>query len=520
MVDRRTEIASGVEGGDNLPFNMARYCLSAAAQQTPDKPALIVISDPATAQPSETWTYASLEDAVLRVAAALQDRGYQAGDRLLIRLGNSSTYPITYLAAIAAGLIALPASSQLTATEAEFVLSDSGARVIALADGLPSGDIPTGVDVLSEDDLRAMIHFHRRADYAPTRWHDPAYLIYTSGTTARPKGVLHAHRVAAGRAPMYQGWYGITPSDCMLHAGAFNWTYTLGTGLIDPWASGATAIIYAGEKSPEVWPHLIRETGATLFAAVPSLIRQILKYAPPGQLALGQLRHAFIAGEKPPEDLFASWPSRTDTQLYEALGMSELSTYISTSPHVPRKPGTTGKPQSGRRVAILPLDGGVDPLPPGEDGLIAVHRSDPGLMLRYWNRPDEDAHVLCGAWFVGGDIGRLDDDGYVTHLGRADDIMNAFGYRVSPQEVEAALALFPGVAEIACAEITVRADVSVIAAFIVPTQGVVMDTAQVKAFAADRLAAYKCPREVFVVDALPRTANGKVKRRALCAPMT
>jgi acetyl-CoA synthetase len=507
-----------VDPGSNAPFNMARYSLGLSAAKTPDKAALIVIDDAETCLAAETWTYAHLEDAVLRVAAALQDRGYHKGDRILIRLNNTSTYPITYFGTIAAGLIALPASSQLTAAEAELLLADSGARAIALADGLPRGAIPADVDVLGETQLRAMMTYPRRAEYAATVRDDPAYLIYTSGTTARPKGVLHAHRVALGRAPMYQGWYGISDADRVLHAGAFNWTYTLGTGLIDPWANGATTIIFTGEKSPEIWPQLISKTGATLFAAVPSLMRQILKYAPPGPLALGHLRHGLIAGERPPEDLFDTWFARTGTHLYEALGMSEISTYVSTCPTVPRKPGATGKPQAGRRVAILPLDGGTEPLPAGSEGLVAVHRSDPGLMLQYWNRPEEDAEVRRGDWFIGGDIGVMDEDGYLTHLGRANDVMNAFGYRVSPQEVEATLAQFPGVAEVACAEVNMRADVSVIAAFVVAAPGHGIDTDKVKAFATERLAAYKCPREVFIVDSLPHTANGKVKRNALKVP--
>jgi acetyl-CoA synthetase len=502
----------------NALFNLARYCLAGAAVSTPDKVALILIGDAQSGEPSETWTYAHLEDAVLRVAAALQDRGYRRGDRVLIRLGNTSLYPITNLAAIAAGLIALPASSQLTATEASFLLEDSGARVIALAEGLPRGNIRAGTDVISEADLHTMISHPRRAEYAATFREDPAYLIYTSGTTARPKGVLHAHRVVLGRQPMYQGWYGISSTDRMLHAGAFNWTYTLGTGLIDPWANGATAIIYTGEKTPEVWPRLIVKSGATLFAAVPSLMRQILKYAPEGPINLGLLRHALIAGERPPEALFDTWLSRTGTHLYEALGMSELSTYISTSPNVPRKPGKTGKPQPGRRVAILPLDGGIEPLPAGNEGLIAVDRSDPGLMLRYWNRPEEDLEVSRGDWFTGGDIGVMDADGYITHLGRANDIMNAFGYRVSPQDVEAALAHYPGVADVACAEINVRNDVSIIAAFVVAVPDAALDPEKIKMFATKQLAAYKCPREIFIVETLPRTANGKVKRSALKLP--
>lgn len=498
-------------------LNLAEYCLAGAARAAPDKSALLVYTDAETGAPAEVWTFAGLEDAVLRVAAALQDRGIAKGKRLLIRLDNTSTFPILFLGTIAAGLVAVPASSQLTAEEAEFLLSDTGASVVALAAQLPRGTIPAGVAVLYEDEIKALMQHHRRADYARTQAEDPAYLLYTSGTTARPKGVVHAQRVGPGRSPTYQSWYAIRSNDRMLHAGAFNWTYTLGTGLIDPWANGATSLIFAGEKTPEVWPALIRSSSATLFAAVPSLIRQILKYAPPGRIALGNLRHAMIAGEKPPEDLFAAWRERTGLELYEALGMSEISTYISTCPEVPRRPGTAGKPQRGRRIAILPVEDGETPLPAGEEGLIAVHRSDPGLMLGYWNRPDEEAEVYRGEWFLGGDLGIMDQDGYVTHTGRANDIMKAFGYRVAPQEVEAAIAQCPGVAEVACAEVRVRADVSVIGAFVVKKPDAAVDAETVKRFASEHLAAYKCPKEVFVIDALPRTPNGKVRRNVLAA---
>lgn len=501
-------------GAANPPFNLARYCLTGAAP-SPGKVALEVTIDAAASAPSEVWTYEALEDAVLRVAGGLQAMGFEPGARLLIRLDNTSAYPILFLGAIAAGLIVIPASSQLTAPEASFLLDDSGASAVALAADLPRGAIPDGVRVIDEVAVIEMMRDAPRADYAATRAEDPAYLIYTSGTTARPKGVVHAHRVGLGRRPMYQGWYGISPADRVLHAGSFNWTYTLGVGLIDPWANGATSLVFTGDKAPDVWPALILKSRATIFAAVPGLMRQILKYAPPGPLDLGALRHGLIAGEKPPDDVFDTWRARTGTELYEALGMSEISTYISTSPSTPRRAGAIGKAQAGRRVAILPIDDGADPSPAGEDGLIAVHRSDPGLMLGYWRRPEEEAQVVRGAWFVGGDLGRIDADGYVTHLGRANDVMKALGYRVSPQEVEAALAECPGVADVACAEIRVRSDVSVIGAFVVRQPGAKIDAESVKAFAASRLAAYKQPREVIFVDKFPRTANGKVRRADL-----
>lgn len=499
----------------NPPFNLARHCLAKETPAQRAKTALCVVAD-AAEPPAEIWNYDALERAVLNVCGALQKSGLERGDRLLIRLDNTSAYPIVFLGAIAAGLIPIPASTQLTDAEAEFLIEDSGATALAARRAAGSKKVRFHFDA---DDVARMIANGPPAPYADTRAEDPAYIIYTSGTTARPKGVVHAQRVILGRAPMYQGWYAITAADRVLHAGAFNWTYTLGTGLLDPWANGATSLIFTGEKTPTVWPELIRTTGATIFAAVPSLIRQILKYAPEGPIDLGHLRHALIAGERPPEDLFDAWANRTGTALHEALGMSELSTYISTAPGIERPAGATGYAQPGRRIAILSEsdDDGDEPLPPGEPGLIAVHRSDPGLMLGYWNRPNEESEVYRGQWFVGGDIGVMDANGAITHLGRANDIMKALGYRVAPQEVEATLAEFPGVSEVACAEIKVRSDVSVIAAFIVPRPGAAIDAGSVKVFAAARLAAYKCPKEVVFVEALPRTANGKVRRSELAA---
>lgn len=498
-------------------FNMAEYAIGRAARYWPSKTALLVYDVTRPDEAQETWTFAAVEDAILRLAAGLSDMGLQPGDRIAIRLGNSSASALMFFAAIAGGFIALPLSEQLTMRELVALVDDSGAAVIATADALPDNAFPRQIRVLFPADVVAMLQQSRRQTYAPTTAEDPAFLIYTSGTTARAKGVLHAQRSAFGRRPMYQGWYGIGPDDRMLHAGAFNWTFTLGVGLTDPWANGATAIVCTGEKSAELWPGLIAATGATLFAAVPGVYRQILKYARPKPGSLGKLRHGLMAGETPPPGLIEDWTTATGLPLYEALGMSEISTYISTGPTVPYRPGMVGKAQAGRRVAILPVEGGSEPLGPGQEGLIAVHRSDPGLMLGYWRRPEEEAEVFRGEWFIGGDLGVTDADGYIAHLGRANELMNAGGYRVSPLEIEAVLAGCPGIAEVACAEVRVRKDVSVIGAFIVKAEGAVLDAATVTAFAGERLAGYKVPREVIFVDQIPRTANGKVQRKALAA---
>ena len=183
--------------------------------------------------------------------------------------------------------------------------------------------------------------------YKPTAPDDPAYLVFTSGSTAEPKGVLHAQRVVIGRRPMARDWLGLTEDEILLHAGNINWTYTLGVGVLDPFVCGATGVLYAGPRDPSVWLKLIERRRATIFAAVPSVYRQILKYGDPSRFDLSSLRHGVCAGEALSPELLAQWREATGTWLYEALGMSEISTYISCRPGERIRPGSPGRPQTG-----------------------------------------------------------------------------------------------------------------------------------------------------------------------------
>jgi acyl-coenzyme A synthetase/AMP-(fatty) acid ligase len=493
-------------------LNLARYCLQAGAERHPDKPALILCDDPQRPQDAARWSYGEVEDVVLRMAHGLASRGFTPGERLFIRMGNSIDYALMVFAANAAGLVPVPASPMLSVHEARTIIGDCRPRALVTDGTLALPDLPDETAVLGPDDI-ARLKRRPRGNYAATRRDDPAFLIYTSGTSGVPKGVLHGQRTVWGRRPMYRGWYAIETDDTVLHTGAFNWTYTLGTGLFDPWANGATALLYCGPRDITVWQRLARAHGATIMASVPSLYRQLLKYGATD--GFESLRHGLSAGEALSPALYHEMIERAGLTLYEALGMSEISTYVSSSPHVPPKPGSPGKPQFGRAVAILPVDGGTSPLQPGQTGLLAVHASDPGLMLGYWNRPDEQACAFRGDWFIGGDLATMDDDGYIWFEGRNDDLMNAFGYRVSPQEVENVLLGHPAVAEAGVAQVQVREDVAVIAGFVVPASGCECEAAALLAHAARHLARYKLPREIRVVDSLPRTANGKLLRREL-----
>lgn len=488
------------------PFNMAAHTF-AAALHAPDRLALEVLAAPGVVV--ERWTHGALREVVARTAGGLARHGIGRGDRVLLRLGNSADFPILFFAANALGAVPVPTSPQLAPAEVAAILADLEPALVCLGPGLALP--PTSVPVLDQAAITAL----RSGDplpFAATDPEDPAFMVYTSGTSGGPKGVVHAQRAAWARRMMWDGWYGLTASDRVLHAGAFNWTYTLGAGLTDPWARGATALIYAGPPDRHVWPRLAAAHGATIFAAVPGVYRQMLD-APDLGVGFARLRHGLSAGEALPEAVAGAWSAATGRPIYEALGMSEISTYISFSPGAPPVPHRAGRPQPGRRVAILP-ETGSDPVPRGEDGLLAVARSDPGLMLGYWKRPEETASALRDGWFVTGDRARMEADGTITYLGRADDLMNAGGFRVSPAEVEAVLLRHPGVRDAAAVDLEVRPGVRIITAFYVP-QDAPLAEADLAAHCAAALAAYKRPRAFRALDSLPRGTNGKLIRRAL-----
>jgi acyl-coenzyme A synthetase/AMP-(fatty) acid ligase len=478
------------------PFNMAAHVLARGAL-TPDKIALSVLGGP-------DMTYDALRAAVLGTAAGLVRRGAVAGDRVLMRLGNTVDFPLAYLGALAAGLVPVPTASALTLREVAPMIATLD-PVLILHD--PDVACPSDARTVTLEDLRAM------RDLPPAAFHmgDPeraGYIIYTSGTSGNPRAVVHAHRALSARQMMFAGWYGLSSNDRMLHAGAFNWTYTLGTGLMDPWTIGATALIPAAGTPATDLPALIARHKATIFAAAPGVYRQLLNQ--PALSAMPSLRHGLSAGEKLPPAVLARWEATTGTTVHEAYGMSECSTFISASPAYPSPANTLGRPQQGRRIALLGHHG---PVPLGDEGTIAVHRSDPGLMLGYLGEPAETAAKMRGEWFLTGDQGSMDDNFQITYLGRNDDMMNAGGFRVSPVEVESCLAKFEGITAVGAAEVTLKQDVTGIAAFY--TAAAPLDEAALRRYAEANLARYKQPRVYIHLPVLPMGANGKLLRRAL-----
>ncbi len=514
-------------------FNIGVACTDAhLGSEVEDRVAMIVEDD---ALGAEEATYAELARRTSQFAQVLRKHSIAPGERVLIRLPNSLDYPTAFLGAMKAGCIAVPTSTLLTAEEVIYLAKDSGAAVLTLdhatwqalaprAAELPAlrlvllsgegrlieGDVPV---LKLAPALKAVTSFS--APHA-TRADDPAYLIYTSGTTGYPKGVLHAHRALIGREPASQYWFHFDPNqvDRILHSGKFNWTYVLGSGLMDPLYRGKTVIVHEGRNDAALWPRLIAKHGATIFIGVPTVYRQIVQKTAATRADVPSLRFCMSAGEHLSDDMLTAWRERFGMDIYEAVGMSEFSYYLSQSVLRPIRAGSAGFPQPGHDIKLLDPETGVEVVQ-GQEGMIAIPESDPGLFLRYWNLPEETAKLKHDGYFFTGDYARVDAEGYLWFLGRRDDIIKSFGYRVSPYEVERVLKSHPAVADCACVGETIGPDKLIVTAYVIPRPGAHADAGELYRYGQAQLAAYKAPKRVYLAEDFPRTRNGKILRREI-----
>jgi acyl-coenzyme A synthetase/AMP-(fatty) acid ligase len=514
-------------------FNIGVACLDRhLAGPTAERVAMIVEDD---VRGVAQATYAELAARTSRFAQLLRNLGIGAGERVLIRLPNSLDYPTAFLGAMKRGAISVPTSTLLTAEEVLYLAKDSQARAIVidkpawatygprLAESptlrfvLLVGDGPaaavSGLEVL---DLEAALAGIAAWDPPhPTRPEDPAYLVYTSGTTGYPKGVLHGHRSLLGRQPAAEYWFDFSPAgDRILHSGKFNWTYVLGSAMMDPLYRGQTVIAYEGRNDATTWPRLIARHAATIFIGVPTVYRQIIQKTEFAARDVPTLRHCMSAGEHLSDEVLAQWRSRFGMDIYEAVGMSEFSYYLSQSRHRPIRAGSAGFPQPGHDIRLLDPET-LREVGPGEEGMICIPAGDPGLFLEYWNLPEETAKLRHDGWFFTGDYARYDADGYIWFLGRKDDIIKSFGYRVSPYEVERVLKSHPAVADCACVGETAERDKLLVVAYVIPQPGAALDADELLAFGRSHLASYKAPKVVYLAREFPRTKNGKILRREI-----
>ena len=483
-------------------------------------------------------TFAELARKTDQFAQVLRNLNVKAGDRVLIRLPNSLDYPIAFLGAMKMGAISVPTSTLLTAEEVAYLAKDSGATVLVtdaaawknMEEQLVQGlrDTPNLSHILLSQvthtephgclnvlGLENSLSVTHKCDKAyKSKANDPAYLVYTSGTTGYPKGVLHAHRALLGRQPAAQYWFNYSDNaqDRIMHSGKFNWTYVLGSGLMDPLYLGKTVIVHEGKNDAQKWLDLIQKHQATIFIGVPTIYRQILQKTTATKEELPSLRHYMSAGEHLSDEVLSQWRERFGLDIYEAVGMSEFSYYLSQSKFRPIRPGSAGFPQPGHNIKLLNPET-LEVVETGEEGMISVPLDDPSLFLRYWNLDEETAKHKHDGYFFTGDYAKYDADGYIWFLGRKDDIIKSFGYRVSPYEIERVYKNHPDVADCAAIGEELEKDKVLVVCYVIlkPDSSTTPD--DLASFGKQHLAAYKAPKTVYLAHDFPRTKNGKILRK-------
>jgi len=515
-------------------FNIGVACTDAHLGTDIEERLAMIVEDDTLG--TVTATYGELAKRTSQFAQLLRKRGASPGDRVLIRLPNCLDYPTAFLGAMKAGCIAVPTSTLLTVDEVLYLAKDSGATVMVMDHAMWEQLAPRiseapdaklvllsgkgrhidGLSVTALDLKPALDAITVWSAAYATRANDPAYLVYTSGTTGYPKGVLHAHRALIGREPASAYWFNFDPNsvDRILHSGKFNWTYVLGSGLMDPLYRGKTVIVHEGKNDANTWTRLIAKHEATIFIGVPTVYRQIIQKTTATKDTVPTLRMCMSAGEHLSDDMLAAWRSRFGMEIFEAVGMSEFSYYLSQSIHRPIRAGSAGFPQPGHDIQLLDPET-LQPVPHGEEGMIAVPESDPGLFLRYWNLPEETAKYRHDGYFFTGDYAKVDEDGYLWFLGRKDDIIKSFGYRVSPYEVERVLKSHPGVADCACIGEEIEKDKLIVVAYVITQTGATVSAEDLQRYGQQHLAAYKAPKRIYLARDFPRTKNGKILRREI-----
>ncbi len=519
-------------------FNIADACIEQHLRNGEGHKTAFILED--AERGTESLSYQQLSERTSAFANLLGNLRFSAGERLLIRLPNSLEYPTAFFGCLKYGAVAVPTSTLLAAEEVAYLAKDSGARALvthksmwpelstALGDcselkqvfltGKGSiHDLPkvAGLQLL---DLDVELNCQRTSFQTyKTAINDPAYLVYTSGTTGFPKGVLHAHRAMIGRLPASEYWFDFKGDDRILHSGKFNWTYVLGSALMDPLFQGKTVVVYEGPNDATTWPRLIKKHDCTIFIGVPTIYRQIIQKTELSKSDVPSLRHCMSAGEHLSDEMLLAWRERFGQDVYEAIGMSELSYYISQHKAKPIRPGAAGFPQPGHSVQLL--DENLQPVAPGEEGMISIPQDDPGLFLQYWRLPEETQKAKRDGYFFTGDYARMDEDGYIWFIGRKDDIINTFGYRVSPHEVERVMKTHPAVADCVALGETLSKDKTLVSICVITHEGHSINEEELLEFGSQHLAKYKAPKIVHFMKDFPRTKNGKVLRKELIAQL-
>jgi acetyl-CoA synthetase/medium-chain acyl-CoA synthetase len=353
----------------------------------------------------------------------------------------------------------------------------------------------------------------------PTKPTDDAYLIYTSGTTKDPKGVVH--RVAYTYAKRSQAaiWFDCKPDDLVWSTAGTGWAKSLWNVLLGPWSCGSCIVVHEGGFVPEERMNLIRDLGVTVLCQAPTEYRLEAKLPDLGtRWQFPKLRHCVSAGEPLNPEVLVRWREAFGLTILDGYGQTENSLLVANVRGMDVRPGSMGKPTPGHDVAVIDADGNV--CEPGAVGDIALRGAPPTLFAGYYKNDAETSASRRGEWYLTGDRAQLDDDGYFWFVGRSDDVISSGAYRIGPFEVESALLEHPAVAESAVVGSPDADRGNIVKAFVVLRPGQTGNAALVRELQehCKRVTApYKYPREIEFIDELPKTRSGKIRRVELRA---
>ncbi len=471
-------------------------------------------------------TYGELNRQVNAFAAACARRGIQRGDRVLLRTWNCLEFPVAFLGLAKIGAIPVTQNSAAGLPDVRYVLdhSDAVAAVTladlaeplrALKDQLPKGLIVARGALAGELAFEDMIK-SGSIETVDTAADDPAMMCYTSGTTGKPKGIVHAHRWIIARGDANRLRLPPQPNDVVMAAGEWSFISLLGHNVLFVLRNGVTGAVMEGRASPEKFLQTIADFRVTVTFAVPTLYRRTLAMENvEKQYDLSSLRGCNASGEALGASSVSDWKRRVGVDIWEHYGVSEMQLVIAQGPTIPVKPGSVGIPW-GVQAALL--DGDGNEVPRGDVGQLVLGADNPSLFLGYHKDPAKTAEVIRNGWLYTGDLARQDDDGYFWIAGRNDDCFKSRGIFIVPVEIESALREHPGIAEACVVPQPDAQDGNLIRAVVVPRDANVDQEAlkgELRALLKTRLAANKVPRIFEFVDALPKSAVGKVLRREL-----
>lgn len=483
----------------------------------------------------ECITYEQVLERVNRVGSYLRDElDVRPEERVMLLLLDGPEFICSFFGAMKIGAVPIPTSTMWKPADYEYVLKDSGTRVLIVSDALLPQVRAVPRDRLGR--LREIIVVGGDAggisggrsfeelltqgcgelEAEPTSKDAPAFWLYSSGSTGFPKGCVHLHHDMVVCAELYaKGVLGISSSDRCFSVAKLFFAYGLGNALYFPFAVGATAILWPGAPAPQDVYAVIEKHRPTLFFSVPTNFSMLLAHQREGRdFDLSSVRYAVSAGEALPAALFERFRSRFGVEILDGIGSTEILHIFISNRAGAIRPGSSGLLVPGYEAKLL--DEEDRPVPRGEIGNLFIHGDS--TCAFYWNKHDKTKDTIDGHWIRTGDKYHQDQDGFFWYAGRSDDMLKVGGIWVSPVEVENVLVEHPSVLECGVGARQDRDELTKPLAYVVLRQGLrgTPELAlELQQFVRDRLAEYKRPRWIEFLPELPKTATGKIQRYKL-----